>query len=149
MRERNRTAELNGHEWMDLDQNADSATNSQGPLGKLLNLSELQLPHLHNEETDLTELGLRELESDCASSRNTGRREVVLYRVQERDLTTYGRKTAVSGHLQFLFLKTKSEGFPGGAVVKNPPVNAGDTGSSPGQEDSTCHRATKPMHHNY
>ena len=22
--------------------------------------------------------------------------------------------------------------FPGGAVVKNPPVNAGDTGSSPG-----------------
>ena len=24
------------------------------------------------------------------------------------------------------------EGFPGGTVVKNPPVNAGDTGSSPG-----------------
>ena len=24
------------------------------------------------------------------------------------------------------------EGFPGGAVVKNPPANAGDTGSSPG-----------------
>ena len=23
-------------------------------------------------------------------------------------------------------------GFPGGSVVKNPPVNAGDTGSSPG-----------------
>ena len=23
-------------------------------------------------------------------------------------------------------------GFPGGAVVKNPPANAGDTGSSPG-----------------
>ena len=23
-------------------------------------------------------------------------------------------------------------GFPGGTVVKNPPVNAGDTGSSPG-----------------
>ena len=23
-------------------------------------------------------------------------------------------------------------GFPGGAVVKNPPVNVGDTGSSPG-----------------
>ena len=23
------------------------------------------------------------------------------------------------------------KGFPGGAVVKNPPVNAGDTGSSP------------------
>ena len=24
------------------------------------------------------------------------------------------------------------EGFPGGAVVKNPPANAGDTGSTPG-----------------
>ena len=24
------------------------------------------------------------------------------------------------------------EGFPGGAVVKNPPANAGDRGSSPG-----------------
>ena len=26
----------------------------------------------------------------------------------------------------------KDEGFPGGAVVKNPPANAGDTGSIPG-----------------
>ena len=25
-----------------------------------------------------------------------------------------------------------SQGFPGGAVVKNPPANAGDTGLSPG-----------------
>ena len=24
------------------------------------------------------------------------------------------------------------QGFPGGAVAKNPPANAGDTGSSPG-----------------
>ena len=30
-------------------------------------------------------------------------------------------------------LKNKRDwGFPGGAVVKNPPANAGDTGSSPG-----------------
>ena len=28
--------------------------------------------------------------------------------------------------------KYKEEDFPGGAVVKNPPANAGDTGSSPG-----------------
>ena len=28
-------------------------------------------------------------------------------------------------------------GFPGGAVVKNPPVKAGDTGSSPGL--GRCH----------
>ena len=26
----------------------------------------------------------------------------------------------------------KSQGFPGGAVVKNPPANSGDTGSIPG-----------------
>ena len=28
-------------------------------------------------------------------------------------------------------LKEISEGFPGGTVLKNPPANAGDTGSSP------------------
>ena len=27
---------------------------------------------------------------------------------------------------------SKLRGFPGGAVVKNPPANAGDRGSSPG-----------------
>ena len=31
-------------------------------------------------------------------------------------------------------------------MVKNPPANAGETGSIP---DPTCRRATKPMHHNY
>ena len=30
-------------------------------------------------------------------------------------------------------------------VVKNLPANAGDTGSSPGPEDPTCRRATKPV----
>ena len=29
-------------------------------------------------------------------------------------------------------IKKYLEGFPGGTVVKNPPANAGDTGSSPG-----------------
>ena len=28
--------------------------------------------------------------------------------------------------------RNKKQDFPGGAVVKNPPANAGDTGSSPG-----------------
>ena len=28
--------------------------------------------------------------------------------------------------------KNVKEGFPGGAVVKDPPASAGDTGSSPG-----------------
>ena len=36
------------------------------------------------------------------------------------------RKGELSG------LKRPKEGFPGGAVVKNLPANAGDTGSSPG-----------------
>ena len=32
-----------------------------------------------------------------------------------------------------IFFKFNKEGgFPGGAVVGNPPANAGDTGSSPG-----------------
>ena len=57
--------------------------------------------------------------------------------------------------------------FPGGAVVRNLPTNAGDTGTvfssrpliahiylasysrSLVWEDHTCHGATKPMHHNY
>ena len=46
--------------------------------------------------------------------------------------------------------KAEMWGFPGGAVVKNPPANAGDTGSSPGpgREDPTCRGATKPVRHN-
>ena len=39
--------------------------------------------------------------------------------------------------------------FPGGAVVKNLPANAGDMGSSPGLEDPTCCGAAKPASHNY
>ena len=31
-----------------------------------------------------------------------------------------------------IVLKIKWNDFPGGTVVKNPPANAGDTGSSPG-----------------
>ena len=33
-------------------------------------------------------------------------------------------------------------GFPGGAVVKNPPANAGDMGSSPGQGRSHMPRSS-------
>ena len=40
-------------------------------------------------------------------------------------------------------------GFPGGSLVKNPPANAGDTGSDPNLGNLTCRRATEPMHHNY
>ena len=34
--------------------------------------------------------------------------------------------------LEISLLKIKLWGFPGGAVVKNPPANAGDTGSTLG-----------------
>ena len=37
--------------------------------------------------------------------------------------------------------KKKKRDFPGGAVVKNPPVNAGDTGSSPGRGTKIPHAA--------
>ena len=47
--------------------------------------------------------------------------------------------------------------FPGGAVVKNPPANAGDTGSIPGpgrshmpvEQLSPCATTTEPASHNY
>ena len=40
------------------------------------------------------------------------------------------------------------EGFPGGSVVKNPPANAEDTGSTPGPGRSHMRKAPKPMCHN-
>ena len=40
-------------------------------------------------------------------------------------------------------------GFPGGIVDMNLPAKAGGTGLIPGAGRSTCHRATKPMGHNY
>ena len=45
--------------------------------------------------------------------------------------------------------KLLSQDFPGGAVVKNPPANAGDTGLIPVQGDPTCRGAIKPVRHNY
>ena len=42
-----------------------------------------------------------------------------------------------------------TEGVPGGSVVKKLPANARDTGLIPDQENPTCHRATKPVRHNY
>ena len=38
-------------------------------------------------------------------------------------------------------------GFPCGPVAKNLPVHAGDTGSSPGQEDPTCRGIAEPVLH--
>ena len=42
-------------------------------------------------------------------------------------------QSSINGHLVLLrMIKVILEGFRGGAVVKNPPANAGDAGSSPG-----------------
>ena len=38
-------------------------------------------------------------------------------------------------------IKKRSQGFPSGAVVKNPPANAGDMGSIPGPERSHMPRS--------
>ena len=46
-------------------------------------------------------------------------------------------------------IKEKPQEFPGGAVDKNPPANAGDEGPKIPQEDSTCRRAIRPVFHNY
>ena len=53
----------------------------------------------------------------------------------------------MEGNLQLK--KKKNRDFPAGAVVKNPPANAGDTGRSLVRKDPTCHGATKPVRHNY
>ena len=45
--------------------------------------------------------------------------------------------------------KTVVGDFPGIALVKNPPANAGDPVRSPAREDLTCHGTTKPVGHNY
>ena len=37
-----------------------------------------------------------------------------------------------SPHLPPHIYKREKQGFPGGSVVKNPPANAGHTGSNPG-----------------
>ena len=39
------------------------------------------------------------------------------------------------------------QSFPGGAVVKNPPANAGDTGSSPGPGRSHIKKKIKKKMH--
>ena len=48
-----------------------------------------------------------------------------------------------------LIFKVIFWGFPGGAVVKNPPANAGTRVQALVREDLTCRGATKPVHHNY
>ena len=56
-------------------------------------------------------------------------------RIETKSPSSYGERIVA---LAFIFLdkicpfKMYNSGFPGGAAVKNPPANAGDTGSNPG-----------------
>ena len=55
-------------------------------------------------------------------------------------LNTYNVKIKITlndGEIIKMFMSD----FPGGAVVKNPPANAGDTGSSPGRGRSHMPRS--------
>ena len=47
------------------------------------------------------------------------------------------------------FKKRERRDFPGDAVVKNPPANAGTRVRALVWEDPTCRGATKPVCHNY
>ena len=49
----------------------------------------------------------------------------------------------------FIGKKPKMLDIPGGAVVKNPPANAGAQVWALIREDPTCREATKPVRHNY
>ena len=55
-----------------------------------------------------------------------------------------GLKSA-SHNNKFKRSKEEMEGFPGGLVVKNPPANAGNTGSIPGQRG--YYMQLSPVHH--
>ena len=84
----------------------------------------------------------------------------------ESCLWGWGQGTGQQEGRSFFEIKSFLREFPGGAVVKNPPANAGDTGSIPGpgrshmlrsnearapQLLSLCFRATttEPVCHNY
>ena len=55
--------------------------------------------------------------------------------IQQEDITIINIHEPNIGapkYIKQILTKIKGEGFLGGAVVKNSPANAGDTGSSPG-----------------
>ena len=75
--------------------------------------------------------------------------------LQKSSLTTKSKSLLLILYLINLFIsfieliaiKTVLPGFPDGLVVKNLPANAEDLGLIPGP--GRCHRASKPMCHNY
>ena len=58
-------------------------------------------------------------------------------------------RSLLSCHSKVSVKRAITRDFPGGAVVKSPPANAGDMGSSPGMGRSHMRGAAKPGRHNY
>ena len=52
--------------------------------------------------------------------------------LEREEMVQKGREKAEGGKDERSIFKMGARGFPGGTVVKNPPANAGDMGSSPG-----------------
>ena len=57
----------------------------------------------------------------------------------QQKFTSHARKSESIAHT----------GFPGGAVVRHPPANAGARVQTLGRKDPTYRGATKPVCHNY
>ena len=56
----------------------------------------------------------------------------VVRKIMEPSSGKVNKRSRCDGKMMELALEMLCSGFPGGAVVKNPPANAGDTGSSSG-----------------
>ena len=61
---------------------------------------------------------------------------------QQRPNAAKKQKKKQKKHKKILRSNNVSRDFPGGAVVKNPPANAGDTGSGPGPGRSHMPRSS-------
>ena len=67
------------------------------------------------------------------------------------NLTVVAQLSSFRDHFESVLWSFKSHpgDFPGGAMVKNPPANAGDGVRALVREHPTCCRETKPVCHNY
>ena len=64
-------------------------------------------------------------------------------------LLTKSKRKYIGTSLGTLWLRIHLPDFPGGAVVRNPPANAGDTGLIPGLGRSYMPRSNEARAHNY
>ena len=90
-------------------------------------------------------LYLKEQEKEEQTKPKVRRKEIIKIRAEINDIETKKRIAKINKTKSWFFekinkidkplarlIKKNREDFPGGAVVKNPPANAGEMGSSPG-----------------